>query len=47
MNNFLLVLTIAGAACRGVQEPGHTQSSTNADIAKWKQHAANVTIIRD
>ena len=44
MKNFLLVFTIAGAACRGVQEP---QSSADADLAKWERQATNVTIIRD
>ncbi|GMR23073.1 MAG: penicillin acylase family protein [Acidobacteriota bacterium] len=50
MKNFVLVLAIVSAACRGVPESSHTPSSSDssgADVQKWEQRAKNVTIIRD
>ena len=46
MKNFVLVLTIASAACRSVQESSQT-GSKGADVQNWEQQATNVAIIRD
>ena len=43
MKNFLVMLTIVGAACRGVPET----SRPGADVARWEEQATHVTIIRD
>jgi acyl-homoserine-lactone acylase len=48
MKRLLLVLTLVTAAC-GSQEPAVSQQSAAdpADVARWEQQAARVTIIRD